>query len=233
MYIVKLAAASVLIAAILAPAATGQTTTTLRRTVRALGNATISVTPDQAKMSFSVETRAQTAQDASSSNASQTAAVLGALSAVLGKDGTIQTTGYSINPIYTYPQNSAPVLTGYQAVNTVELTLTNLSRTGEMLDTGTKAGATRVSSLTFGLKDPEPASLQALRQASALARSHAEAMVTGLGLHLGNVLHIDEGGTTPRVVTGVGDAAAAPTTPIQIGPVSVTATLTMEIEIVP
>jgi uncharacterized protein YggE len=231
MYNVKLVAALVLCAA--AGSAVTAQTTTPRRTVRAVGDATVAVTPDQATMSFSIETRAQTAQDASASNASMTAAVLGALTAALSSDGTIRTTGYSINPIYTYPANSAPVLNGYQAVNTVELTLTKLSRTGELLDIGTKAGATRVSSLSFGLKDPEPARLQALRQASALARSHAEAMVTGLGLHLGNVIHLDEGGAPPRVISPMASAGAtATTTPIEVGPVSVTATVVMEIEII-
>ena len=226
----KVAAGIALLAA-MAIHAGAQTIT--RRTVRAVGEATIATTPDQAVLSFSVEIRALTAQDASSTNASLTAALLGALTATLKADGTIRTTGYSINPIYNYPQNASPVLSGYQATNTVEVTLTNLARVGEILDVGTKAGATRVAALSFTLKDPEPVRLQALRQASVRARSHAEAMVTGLSLRLGNIVNIDEGGTPPRVtVSDARGATAATTTPIEVGSVSVTATLIMEIEIV-
>lgn len=207
--------------------------TAKRGTVRSVGEATVYVAPDQVKISFSVETRANTAQDAAALNASQTAAVLGALTALLKNDGSIRTSGYSLSPIYNYPQNQPAVLAGYSATNTVEVTLTDLSRVGQMLDAGTKAGATRISGLTFGLRDPEPVRLQALRQAALRARAHAEAMVTGLGLRLGAIVNIDEGSAPPRVVTvDRSTTGATTTTPIEPGSVSVTATLIMEIEIV-
>ena len=115
------------------------------------------------------------------------------------------------------------------------MTTTNLSQVGKLLDTGTQAGATRVQGITFGLKDPEPLRLQALRQAAQKARTHADAMASGAGLHLGNVLALDEGGSVPRVITPVLTAAptAGTTTPIDPGTVSVTATVNMEIELVP
>lgn len=206
--------------------AAGAAQTAARRTVRAIGEATVAVTPDQARMSFAVETRGTTAQEASASNASQTAAVISALAAALRNDGSIRTINYSINAIYG-PQQT---LTGYLAVNTVELTLTNLARVGEILDTGTKAGATRVSGLSFGLRDPEPARLQALRQAAVKARARAEAMTIGLGLRLGAIVSIDEGGVPARIVEVTRETATT-VTPIEVGNVSVTASLVLEIEI--
>jgi uncharacterized protein len=200
--------------------------TSTRRTVRAIGEATVTITPDQVKMSFAVETRGSTAQEAAAANANQTGAVLGALAAVLRSDGSIRTLGYSLHAVY----GSQQTLTGYQAVNTVEVTLHNLARTGEVLDAGTKAGANRVAGLVFGLKDPEPARLSALRQAAAKARARAEAMAIGLGLRLGAILNIEEGGVA-RIVELDRSGAPAAATPIEVGNVSVTATLILEMEI--
>jgi uncharacterized protein YggE len=215
--------------------ATQAQVTQRRPTVRAIGDATITATPDQATVIFVVESRAVTAQDAAAQNATATSTVLAALRAITNGIGDIHTTNYSLNPVYTYPANGGGqgTLTGFMVSNSIQVTITNLAIVGKVLDTGTQAGATRVQSLTFGLKDAEPMRLQALRQAAALARTHADAMTGGAGLHTGSVIAMDEGGTTPRVVNGLADAAAAPTTPILPGTVTVTATVTMDFEIVP
>ncbi len=205
-----------------------------RPTVRAVGDATITSTPDQATVSFAVDSRAATAQAVAADNATATNAVLAALRAIASGISDIHTTNYSLNPVYTYPANGgAGTLTGFQASNTIQVTITNLAIVGQVLDVGTQAGATRVQTLTFGLKDPEPLRLQALRQAASRARAHADAMTGGAGLHTGSVIAMDEGGTTPQPVNGLGATAAAPTTPILPGTVTVTATVIMDFEIVP
>ena len=206
---------------------------TRRPSVRATGDATIMSVPDQAKVSFAVETRAASAQDAATQNAGITTAVIAAVKSVLGSGGDVQTTGYSLNAVYTYPSNGGQgQLTGFTASNIAEATLTNLSQVGKLIDTGVQAGATRVQSLAFSLKDPEPIRLQALRQATILARTHADAMANGAGLKMGTVISIIEGATsTPVVYFNVPTAAA--TTPIVPGTVTTSATVTMELEIIP
>ncbi len=214
------------IAAAQAQVATG------KPSVRAIGDATIMSIPDQAKVSFAVETRAATAQDAAAQNAAITTAVIAALKSVIGSGGDVQTTGYSLNAVYTYPPNGGQgQLSGFAASNTVQGTLTNLAQVGKLIDVGVQAGATQVQSLVFSLKDPEPVRLQALRQAAILARTHADAMANGASLKVGTVLSIIEGATsTPIVYSNVPTAAA--TTPIVPGNVTTTATVTMEFEIV-
>ncbi len=216
-------------------AAHAQVAAQRRPSVRAIGASTITTAPDQAIVNFAIETRSNTAQDTAAQNATQTTAVLAALQSLLGAGADIRTTGYSVSPVYTYPAGGQGVLSGFSATNSIQVTTTNLSQVGKLLDTGTQAGATRVQGLTFGLKDPEPVRLQALRQASQKARTHADAIAAGAGLHLGAVIALDEGGSPPRVITPVlsGAPAAAPTTPIDPGTVSVTATVNMEIELVP
>lgn len=212
------------------------TTTTIRKpSVRAVGDATVMSTPDQAIVTFTVETRAGTAQDAGSQNAAQTSAVLAALQKLITTPGAIQTINYSLAPQYTYPPGGGQgSLTGYIASNTVQVTIANLTLVGTVIDTGTQAGANNVQGLSFSLKDPEPVRLQALRLAAAKARTHADAMVGGAGLHLGNVISMIEGvASTPIMYQSLGAVTAAVPTPINPGSVNITATVTMELEIVP
>src|SRR5215470_3034832 len=92
------------------------------RLISASGQASLSVKPDQAKIDIGVVTQAANAQDAASQNASQVDSVLSQLRSVLGSTADIKTVGYSISPNYRYPQGAPPVLTGYTASNTVEVT---------------------------------------------------------------------------------------------------------------
>src|SRR5436190_4634572 len=69
--------------------------------ITAGGDATVSTTPDQAKIQFSVVTQAATAQDAANQTANQVTAVMAALRSVLGPNADLQTLSYSLNPNYS------------------------------------------------------------------------------------------------------------------------------------
>jgi uncharacterized protein YggE len=207
-------------------------TTARRSIVRALGDATLTSTPDVVHVGFAVETRAQTADEAASSNATRTAALLTALRGLLGARADIKTTGYSLNAIYTYPQGGTPVLAGYTATNSIDVTLTDLTQVGRVIDTGVQAGANRVQTLQFLLRDPEPVRAQALKQAVQKARAHAEAMAAGVNARLGPVIAIEEGGAVRVVSTDrMAGVAAGATTPIEPGSVNVYANVVVEFEL--
>lgn len=201
--------------------------------VRAIGSATVPVKPDQAQIQFAVVTTASTAQDAASQNANIVTAVLAALGTVLGPNPTIQTLSYSLNPNYNYPQNGQPVLTGYTASNTVQVTLTDLSLIGKVIDTGIQAGANRVQGLQFGLQDDQPSRAQALKMATAQAKANADAMASGLGQHTGAAIAIQEGVTSTPTPVLLGAAAPSATTPVETGVVNVQASVTLDIALVP
>src|SRR5574340_1291783 len=126
------------------------------RTVRANGEASVSVQPDQAKINVGVITQGATAQEAGSRNATQVEAVLSQLHQVLGSSGETRTVSYSINPNYRYVQGQPAELLGYTASNTVEVTTFDLSLIGKVIDAANQAGANSVQSLRFGIRDPEP-----------------------------------------------------------------------------
>ena len=207
-------------------------TTMLRGSfVRAVGQSTVSVKPDLARIDFSVVTQAATAQDASSQNASRAASLISQLQ-LFSPNADIRTLNYSLTPNYTYPRDGGlPTLVGYTVSNTIRLTTNDLANTGAIIDRGIQAGANQVSSLQFGLKDEQPARAQALRQATAQAKAHADAMAAGGGLHTGAFRSIEEGVVAGSVTGPVG--AAAPSTPIVSGSVDITATVTIEVDLAP
>jgi uncharacterized protein len=208
-----------------------QAQTARPRFVRAFGEATVSSTPDQAKIQFAVVTQAATADAASSQNATQVTTLLAALRSVLGQTADIRTLSYSLSPNYNSPRDgSQPVIVGYTASNVVEATSGDLSIIGKLIDTGIQAGANRIQGLSFGLKNDQPARQQALKLAAAQARARADAMASGLGAKTGAVVSIVEGVETSVQLRGV-VATAAPSTPIEAGPVDVHATVTLEVDL--
>src|ERR1035438_6061524 len=100
------------------PIAYAQSSTTRPPFIRAVGQGSVSVKPDQAQIDFGVVTTATTAQAAAAQNATQVTALIAALQTLLGSTGNIQTIGYSLSPNYNYPPGGNPVLTGYTASNT-------------------------------------------------------------------------------------------------------------------
>lgn len=201
-----------------------------RQFIRAVGEATVSVPPDQVKIDIGVTTQASGAQEASTQNANQVSVVLAQLRQLLGTNADIKTINYSVTPNYRYPQGGGnPTLVGYIATNTVEATLGDVSLAGKVIDTAAQAGATTVSGLRFGLKDEQPARAQALRLAAVQARAHADAIASGLGVRTGAVVSAEEGAVL-NVQPRTGVAASVPT-PIEPGTLDVHATVTLEMEI--
>jgi len=204
-----------------------------RHLVGASGQASVSVKPDQAKLDVGVVTQAATAQDAAAQNATQVASVLAQLRTVLGSAADIKTIGYSLNATYRYPQGAPPVLTGYAASNTVEVTMTDLSLIGRTIDAASQAGANSVQGLQFRVQDEETVRQQALGLATKQAKAHAQAIASGIGASLGAVVSAQEGGgVTVRAVTS-GPAAAGTPTPIETGLVQIQASVSIQVELIP
>jgi uncharacterized protein len=190
-------------------------TPAMRPIISATGQASVYVAPDQVKVDATVVTQGATAQDAASANAAQTAAVVAALTKLLGQGADIKTINYSVGPVYKYPASGPPTIAGYTASLTVETTLSGITLTGAVIDTAVQAGVTSIGSLQFSLKDPDPAHQQALRAAAAQASAHANAMAAALGHSVGSIISLQEGGSAsiqPILVGAISNAPVAPTT---------------------
>ena len=206
--------------------------TTPRPYVRATGDAVVSVRPDQVKLTASVVNSASTAQEAADTNAGIMTKVISQLQTVVGNSpNAIKSTGYSVYPVTRTATNGTTVITSYTAQNTVEVTLTNILLASKVIDTAVQAGATNVGSLVFGLSDPTPVRLEALKKAAVVAKQKADAIASALGMKTLGITVLEESGSVGIRTFAVGTAASANSTPVQIGLVDVTANVTLQAEI--
>jgi uncharacterized protein len=207
---------------------------TMEPYVRATATATISAKPDRARLDIGVVTQAITAEAAGADNATRAESLMKTLHRSLGSAAQIRTSGYSLTPNFRYPKDgSEPVLTGYTASNTVEITTDDLANLGKLIDAGTQAGANNVRGIEFLLKDEGPVRAQALKEAAQKARSSAEAMAAALGVRVVRVLSAEEGaGQVIRpMMHAMAARAQAEVTPIEAGDIQVQATVTVTLEV--
>lgn len=145
----------------------------------------------------------------------------------------IQTSQLTLFPIYA-PQKpespEAPRIVAYRASNIVSIRVEDLPKAGPVIDAGLKAGANQLEGINFGLKDELPAREQALRDAVREAQSKARVIAEGLGVKLGKVHEVEEGGVSIRPPAYGGAMmmrAEAASTPVSPGEVSVSASVTI------
>lgn len=213
-----------------------QDTGKLPPSVQTSGEAVVTATPDRAQIDVGVVTQADTSQAAVAQNAQKLEATLERLRQLLGANTDIKTVSYTLNPNYRYPKEGGePTITGYTATNIVRVTLDDLTQVGKAIDAATQAGANRIQSLRFTLKDERTVQAQALREAALNARRKAEALASALDLRIVRVLSVVE---SSPVVTPVRDVAfaraeAASVTPIEPGTIEVRAIVALTVEISP
>jgi uncharacterized protein YggE len=182
--------------------------------------------PDRATISLGVETTAAEAGEAVSANAQRMTRVLSALKSAGIAPADMRTSTLSLNPQYAYEQGQSPRLTGYQASNQLTVTVTDLSKLGGVVDAVTKAGATNVGQIEFGVSDRQSAEDAARRAAVKALQAKAALYAEATGYRIGRLIRLDEGGFRdggPRPVPMVAMASpkSAPT-PVQAGEISAT-----------
>ena len=201
------------------------------------GESTIAAEPDQAQIDIGVTTQARSAPEASRENAERLTRVLAEVKKLLGKDDEAKTSGYALTPQYRYPQGGKPEIVGYVANNVVRIKTTRLNEVGRLIDSAMQAGANNINRLVFTLKDEEAARLEALRQASAKAKTKAEAIAASLGLKVLRIASITESERSFQPIFRQAPmarsealAAQAPT-PVEPGTVEVRSTVTLTAEV--
>ena len=191
------------------------------------------VTPDQAHIDLAVETFAATAKAAGEENARKMERVIQALVRAGVARTEIETRNFAVYPEYLpNDTSSTPRIRGYRVSNMVAVRTAELARVGNLLDAALGAGANRVESVRFSLKNPAEATNRALQNAVQQARASAETMAGALGVRLGRVLDASTSAEPPRpypvammrMDMEVASFAKA-STPIQPGEQTVSATV--------
>ncbi len=199
--------------------------------VRAEGKTTR--TPDLATIRAGVVSQAATAAAALSDNAQRMARVLAALkrAGVAARD--VATANVGLSPQYRYAENQPPVVTGYQATNSVAIRFRDVARAGTILDTLVAQGANQIDGPNLSLADPDAALDEARVDAVKRARAKAELYARAAGMSVARIVSIDEagqndgGGGNPMPMMMVRKMAADSSTQVAAGETDVTVSLSV------
>jgi uncharacterized protein len=191
--------------------------------------------PDVATLSTGVVRQASDANAAMRANATQMDKVMAAIKAAGIADRDIRTSGISLNPQYKYVENQSPTITGYQASNTVDIKVRDLSRLGKVLDALVASGANQVNGPSFEIDQPEPVYDQARRDALEKAQARAQMYAKALGLRVRRIVSIDEGGgyrpPMPMPMMAMSRAKAESDTAVAPGETTLSANLNVVFEL--
>ena len=207
------------------------------------GTGKVTTTPDQAIILFSVETEHADVKTAQQQNAEKMDAVIKALKKAGIPEKDIRTASYNIIPVTG--ENNRPLSseTGatdlriqfYRVINTLEVTLNDVDRAGEIVDLAVENGANRVDRFAFTLSDEKQQQFrsQALTAAVAQARSDADAVAAALGKRIIDVKEVNVGSSyiplayDSRFMSMEKAAGVAAPTPLEAGEIDVTATVSI------
>ncbi len=204
------------------------------RTIEVNGSGETRTSPDTADLDVAIDTQAKTAEEAASSNAALATKVIDALKSMLGDKGKITTGGYSLNPEYDQRPSEKPRIIGYAAQNSVTVHTGALELVGALIDSAITAGANRINSLDFTVKDDTKARTEAIAIATRDARAQADALASALGVKLGKVLKATTVSEARPIPVRMGRAMAMSAnvaTPVEPGEVKVPATVSLTFEI--
>ena len=231
------AALMVLLAAGVWSASAATDDTPDERLIHASGTGEVTTTPDRAVISVSVENEHTDPKEAQAVNAREMARVTDALKAAGIAPEDMKTTGYSIWP--QYPENDKPFSSQratYRVTNTLEVTLKDVNRAGEIVDLAVSNGANRVDNVFFTLSPEKEQQFrgEALTKAVQKARADADVVAAASGVNITGVQDISIGGIYVPFYENMQFRAmdaettsAAPQTPVETGTIKVTASVTV------
>ena len=158
------------------------------------GQATIDVLPDLVTVYFTIQTEADTSEEATSDNAKIVEDLTIALLLEGFERNEIQTQGFNVYPNYEW-DGETNTQNGYMATHSikVELSTEDSEKIGSIIDAGIGAGA-GISSINFELSQEKQNEYkaQALELAAEDAKIKAQAIVDGLEKQLGKLVSISD-----------------------------------------
>lgn len=209
-----------------------------RRVTRVMvaGNSIVQAQPDTAIVTVSVVTQNRQALGAQQDNAGKTDAVIRALKAAAGSGAEIKTSGYSLQPQRVYKEGQPPTITGYEARNSVTVTLGDLTKLGNVIDAAAQSGANDVSGISFTLRQDRPARDRALSEATREAVSKAQVIASALGGRVVRILEVQEEGfqqrpPVPVYQTETFMAKSTVSTPIEVGSLDISSRVQLIAEV--
>jgi uncharacterized protein YggE len=200
-----------------------------QRTITVNGTGKVSLTPDIARISIGVHTQNASAKVAVADNNTQAQAVVSAIKGFAVADKDIQTSNFSIYAQQQYDTNGKPTEIVYVVDNSVNITVRDLSKLGNLLDSTVSSGANNINSIQFDVADKTGALSQARLAAVADARKQADELTKATGVKLDVVQSISYYDNTAPITVQYAkadmQAAPAASVPVQAGSMEISTTV--------
>ncbi len=209
-----------------------------RRALTVSGSATVTAKCDTAEIYLTVETESANVKTASRDNAQTMTAVKNAVIAA-GADATkIETQDYNVYPQQTYDSKGKLKARTYKCTNSMKLVVSDLQKTGSVIDAAVEAGANNIDSVNFSVSQTEAYKDEALQKATADALRKARIMAGTLGRSIVNVISVNENNVTVRPyrimaakLSMDANAMNRETTPVEAGDTQMESSVTVVFEI--
>jgi uncharacterized protein YggE len=188
-------------------------------TLTVSGVGTVAAVPNEAQMSFGVDTRGETARAAVSANADAARRVINALRHAGARE--LQTQYVSVYPVTG--ENGR--IDGYSASNSVSA-VSDVGEAPALVDAAVGAGANQVSGPSMSSSNAEELYRQALAKAVDEARARAQVLARAAGRAVGEIVSISEAASASPLPYAE-RAALDSATPIVPGEQDTTATISV------
>jgi uncharacterized protein YggE len=200
------------------------------------GQGKMRVTPNQAELTVGVVTTGGSSQEAMAENSAAMNRVISALKREGVDEKDIKTQSVNVWPEFDYGKEGEnrelPEIIGYRAENRVSVTIRDIGKTGEVIDSAVESGANQLYGLSFTVSEEASKNLrtQVLREAVFDATDKAQVIADALSAEkIIPVSVVEGGGYTPPIyrydVAALEKGGAA--TPISPGETEVSASVTM------
>lgn len=168
-------------------------------TINVSGSSTKKVAPDVARITFSVTSEYETAEESQRKNTEDTNAVIATLKEAGVPDNKIKTYNYQMYPRYDYlydyetGRDGERVLQGYVVTNTLEVSGLEVDAVGDIITACVQAGINDIDGIDYTCSNYDELYNEALADAIEVARVKAQAIAESSGVKVGSVKKVIEG----------------------------------------
>ena len=200
------------------------------RVITVTGSGVVEVSPNYVQLQVEVRTEGEEVQQTQAENAEIMSRVIQSLLALNIPRENIQTAAFNVFPQYDYIEGKQ-LFRGYEVTNAITVKIDDVGKAGIVIDTAVANGANSISSIQFGLDNPELVYQQALQRSlhDAQVKAQTIAQTMKLTLHPQPISIVEEQQQSgPERYKTLSMASSQAGTPIEQGEISVTATVTVK-----
>jgi len=168
------------------------------KTIVVTSEGSVKVVPDIVMVKIEILTEKPASEEAVNLNSIDTQNVVTAIKTLGENDLKIETSGYSLQPLYNYIENKPPEIYAFRAVTTLLVTTKKVEKIGSIITTAVEAGSSDISSISYDLSDEikKEAKNEALAKAVKDANNKADAIAKALAVDILEIYSVNEAGTS-------------------------------------